>query len=418
MSQIETIMLVALGFVVAALLALVGSRVLWSTAVRLGKRRTERSAPATIAALQAERDQLRAEHAMLSRKLELRLEDLKTRLAEQTAEVSRNRNRIDHLVKEVEARDGIVAERDTGLAELKQQMEPLEIELATRTHAIQQLKEQLRDRDEELGDITRQHSELEKQVAERDREIAALRKELEHRPAAAEISSEAKTAQSRLQQQISELTSLSAKIAAQRTEMSIQFDRFAQMREDAAQAPRDDAAAIDRKSNRTNRRKPASDGRKTAAKATSAVNKKKAARKPADGDIDGKVKKIRKQGQSLEQKIIDAERDTDQLQDDLKKLDAVWAEKIAALNAAAVTTVTTRAKNAQDAQSDEPILPSEQQSEVTAQPEAPLNPEVKSGSNAEAEKSGEDATDNGRNRQNVISLAARIRALQRKSTGG
>ena len=95
MSQIETIMLVTLGFAVAALIALFLGRMIWSYALGLGKRRMQRSAPASMAELQADRDRLRAEYAMLARKLELRLDDLKTRLAEQTAEVSRNRNRID-----------------------------------------------------------------------------------------------------------------------------------------------------------------------------------------------------------------------------------------------------------------------------------------------------------------------------------
>ncbi len=154
MSQIETIMLVTLGFVVAALLALFLGRLIWSFAVTLGKRRTERSAPATIAALKAERDQLRAEYAMLSRKLELRLDDLKTRLAEQTAEVSRNRNRVDHLIKEIEKRDTTVTERDDQIEQLNKHIEPMKIELATRTQAAKHLKQQLRYREVELSSLS------------------------------------------------------------------------------------------------------------------------------------------------------------------------------------------------------------------------------------------------------------------------
>lgn len=216
-------MLVTLGFVVAALLALFLGRLIWSYAVTLGKHRTERSAPATIAALQAERDQLRAESAMLSRKLELRLDDLKTRLAEQTAEVSRNRNRIDHLIKEVEKRNAAITEREEQIEQLNRHIEPLEIELATRTQAMQQLKEQLRDRDDDLSSVTSGHSHLEVQIAERDQEIANLRDELANREAKhKEIAVEAQSAQERLQGQISELTSLSQQIEQQRSDMSAQ----------------------------------------------------------------------------------------------------------------------------------------------------------------------------------------------------
>src|SRR5262249_23670962 len=105
MSQIETLMLLGLGFALAALISLFVGRGLWHYALRLGGLRTQRAAPSAMAELQADRDRLRAEYAMLSRKLELRLQDLKTRLAEQMAEVARSRNRIDTLISEVERRD-------------------------------------------------------------------------------------------------------------------------------------------------------------------------------------------------------------------------------------------------------------------------------------------------------------------------
>ena len=233
MSQIETIMLVTLGFVVAALVALFFGRIIWSYAVTLGKRRTERSAPATIAGLQAERDQLRAEHAMLSRKLELRLEDLKTRLAEQTAEVSRNRNRIDHLITEVETRNATIAERDNEIEQLNRNFEPLETELATRTQIVQQLKEQLRDRDDEVMSLRHEFNEIASQAADRDREIALLRNELTNRPRHEDIRSEAQSASQRLKKQIEELSGLSRQISTQRSEISKQYDEFARLREEA-----------------------------------------------------------------------------------------------------------------------------------------------------------------------------------------
>ena len=150
MSQIETIMLVALGFAVAALIALFLGRIAWVFALSLGKKRMQRSTPTTIAELQSDRDRLRAEYAMLSRKLELRLQDLKTRLAEQMAEVARSRNRIDTLITEVEKREQLVAARDEEIATLRLQLSPFENELASRTHSIQQLKEMIRDRDEDI----------------------------------------------------------------------------------------------------------------------------------------------------------------------------------------------------------------------------------------------------------------------------
>jgi hypothetical protein len=94
-------MLVALGFVAALMVGLLVIRGLWSYAVGLGRRRVERRAPSHIAELKADRDRLKAEFAMQGRRLQLRLDDLKTRMAEQMAEASRNRNRIEQLASEL-----------------------------------------------------------------------------------------------------------------------------------------------------------------------------------------------------------------------------------------------------------------------------------------------------------------------------
>jgi chromosome segregation ATPase len=183
MSQIETIMLVALGFAVAALIALFLGRIAWVFALGLGKKRMQRATPTTIAELQSDRDRLRAEYAMLWRKLELRMSDLKTKLAEQMAEVSRNRNRIDHLISELRNRDRLLNEREAELQSLRIQLAPLESELTARTASVQQLKEQLRGRDEEIHRLSHTSEKLRAELTERNRQIAAMKKEIADREA-------------------------------------------------------------------------------------------------------------------------------------------------------------------------------------------------------------------------------------------
>ena len=223
MSQIETIMFVALGFVLAALIALFIGRVLWAYALRTSRRRGERDKPTDLARAQAERDQLRAEYAMLSRKLELRLQDLKTRLAEQTAEVSRNRNRVERLVEEIEARDVALAAAAADLQEARTQLEPLEAELAHRTHSLQKLKEQLRGRDETVTALHRELAGSHAEIAARTRQIDALRAgpASTSRPLAGD-DTEAATSYDRVSRRIEELTLLSERIEAQRQDMSRQ----------------------------------------------------------------------------------------------------------------------------------------------------------------------------------------------------
>ncbi len=94
MSETETILLIVLGFSLASLVALFMGRMVWTAAVKVGVRRMQRQVPSSLVGIQTERDRLRAEYAMLAQRLGARLEDAKLRLAEQTAEVSRHRNRL------------------------------------------------------------------------------------------------------------------------------------------------------------------------------------------------------------------------------------------------------------------------------------------------------------------------------------
>ena len=68
--SIQTGMLVALGFLVASLLGLLLASAFWSRAVRLTTKRLKRSMPVSEAEIKADRDRLRAEHAIKVHKLE------------------------------------------------------------------------------------------------------------------------------------------------------------------------------------------------------------------------------------------------------------------------------------------------------------------------------------------------------------
>ncbi len=180
MPQIEAIMLVALGFVLATLIAMFIGRGMWTLAIDASRRGEERDRPSELARVQADRDQLRAECAILSRKFELRLTDIKFRLAEQAAnpnlaaEISRHRNRIEHLLEDIDARDAAVASANAAVEETTARLEPLEAELARRTQSLQMLEEQLGDRDKTIYGRHRELAGSHALSARRDRQIHAL----------------------------------------------------------------------------------------------------------------------------------------------------------------------------------------------------------------------------------------------------
>lgn len=143
MSQSETLMLLILGFSVAAFLGLIGGRIAWKLAFRLGARHTQRNMPSTMIELQTDRDRMRAEHAMMAKKLELRLSDIRMRMAEQTAEVSRHRNRFELLKQDLAKRDEELLERNAEIVTLRDRVSDLETQVEEKDGEIQAMNESL-----------------------------------------------------------------------------------------------------------------------------------------------------------------------------------------------------------------------------------------------------------------------------------
>jgi len=153
MSQTETILLLALGFSLAAVIALFIGRFVWALGLRLGARRMRQQVPSTLVGLQTERDRLRAEYAMLSQRLGSRLELIRMQAAEQLAEVTRHRNRNETLLAESAAKDAKLAAAAEEIAALKDRIVRLETELAAETGELQSLRTELGSREAEIASL-------------------------------------------------------------------------------------------------------------------------------------------------------------------------------------------------------------------------------------------------------------------------
>jgi chromosome segregation ATPase len=167
MFQTETLLLVVLGFSFATLIALFAGRLLWSLAIRIGSRRMQRQLPSTSGELHTERDRLRAEYALLSQKLGARLETTRMKMAEQMAEVTRTRNRIETLVAEVNEKDAINAAREQEVLGLRARISEQETAINEAHSAIAGLH---LEHDEKSNEI----AELHRIIAEKNVHIASL----------------------------------------------------------------------------------------------------------------------------------------------------------------------------------------------------------------------------------------------------
>ena len=101
--MIESIMFVALGFLLAGLVALLLTPPLWRRAVRLTTRRLEATMPMTVADIQADKDHQRAEFAVQLRQMEMAYEKAREKAARHLVERNRGRAQADELKAEIDA---------------------------------------------------------------------------------------------------------------------------------------------------------------------------------------------------------------------------------------------------------------------------------------------------------------------------
>ncbi len=149
MSQTETLLLFVLGFCVALFVVLLFGRGVWALIGSWSGWRETRMVPAAIRELQAERDSLKAEKAMMAQKLEGNLNDMKMRMAEQMAEVSRNRNRLLDMGHTLKERETTITQVQTQSDDKSSQLTALHIQIEDNVKAINLAYAKLAQREEE-----------------------------------------------------------------------------------------------------------------------------------------------------------------------------------------------------------------------------------------------------------------------------
>jgi septal ring factor EnvC (AmiA/AmiB activator) len=97
--MIDWIMNFGIGFLAAAVVGLLFLPAVHNRAVRLTMKRLEASTPTSLAEIRADRDQLRAEFAVSTRRLEVKIEELKVQTSAQLAELGKKTDAINQLKK-------------------------------------------------------------------------------------------------------------------------------------------------------------------------------------------------------------------------------------------------------------------------------------------------------------------------------
>jgi predicted RNase H-like nuclease (RuvC/YqgF family) len=152
--MIEPAMYLGIGFLVASLFGLIFIPLVHARAVRLTMRRMEAATPLSMAEIQADKDQLRAEFAMSTRRLEMSVEQLKAKSTSQLAELGKKNDAINRLKLELGEKSATIFALEAREKALKDQMKATEDELSVKTLGLHETERSLSDKQAEMTRIT------------------------------------------------------------------------------------------------------------------------------------------------------------------------------------------------------------------------------------------------------------------------
>jgi chromosome segregation ATPase len=177
--MIEPVMFFGIGFLVAALLGLLLIPLVHGRAVRLTMRRLEAATPLSIAEIRADKDQLRAEFAMSTRRLELSVEQMKAKTTNQLAELGKKTDAINHLKKELGEKTAAIFALETRDKNLRDQLRATEEEFAHKSSSLHEAERALTDKQADLAKLVAELGERSIMADSQRVELAALRTQVE-----------------------------------------------------------------------------------------------------------------------------------------------------------------------------------------------------------------------------------------------
>ncbi len=177
--MIEPIMYFGIGFLAAALFGLLFVPLVHSRAVRLTMRRLEAATPVSIAEIRADKDQLRAEFAMSTRRLEMSVEQMKTKTTAQLAELGKKTDAINQLKKELAEKTIAITALETRERNLRDQLRAIEEEFALKSSSLREAEGALADKEAELAKLVAELGERSILADSQRIELASVRTQIE-----------------------------------------------------------------------------------------------------------------------------------------------------------------------------------------------------------------------------------------------
>jgi chromosome segregation ATPase len=216
--MIEPIMYLAIGFLVSMLVGLMIVPLVHNRAVRLTTRRLEAATPLSMAEIQADKDQLRAEFAMSARRLEMSVDQLKNKTTSQLAELGKKSDAINRMKIELGEKNATIFSLEAREKAVKEQLRATEEEYNAKIEALRGAEQALADKQGELARINGELSDRSLMADSRQVELVAVRAQIEElKNRVGDAEKEFSATQARLTQERSESETASRELTEARS---------------------------------------------------------------------------------------------------------------------------------------------------------------------------------------------------------
>lgn len=177
--MVEPIMYLAIGFLLSMLCGLAIVPLVHNRAVRLTTRRLEAATPLSMAEIQADKDQLRAEFAMSARRLEMSVDQLKSKTTSQLAELGKKSDAINRMKIELGEKNATIFALEAREKAVKEQLRATEEEFNAKTVSLREAEIALSNKQGELAKINSELSDRSMMAESRQVELIAVRAQIE-----------------------------------------------------------------------------------------------------------------------------------------------------------------------------------------------------------------------------------------------
>jgi chromosome segregation ATPase len=177
--MVEPIMYLAIGFLVSMLFGLMIVPLVHNRAVRLTTRRLEAATPLSMAEIQADKDQLRAEFAMSARRLEMSVDQLKNKTTSQLAELGKKSDAINRMKLELGEKNATIFSLEAREVAVKEKLQATEADFAAKIEALRAAEQALIDKQGELARLNHELTDRSMMAESRQVELVAVRTQID-----------------------------------------------------------------------------------------------------------------------------------------------------------------------------------------------------------------------------------------------